>query len=230
MLTLALCLHRLGCGSQTQPRPLPLWALLVPPPTFRNCEVAIALCQFIIASTAAYWYFSHLGNATFPLAKSICRAFTYQLGSLIFGGLVLCVMWMLQIMLEVLEYTVKSHTVSGNPASNACFDFCLKCARCCLACFERFVRFLTHNAFLMMAISGEGFCSSAHQAFYLAMRSAGEYAITHGVGHTLMFFGKLLVSVLVTLFTYILAANLNDFKEDIYSPLTPAVVHPSLSR
>ena len=59
-----------------------------------------------------------------------------------------------------------------------------------------------------MAISGDGFCTSAHQAFYLAMRSAGEYAITHGVGHTLMFFGKLLVSVLVTLLAYGLAVGL----------------------
>lgn len=60
----------------------------------------------------------------------------------------------------------------------------------------------------MMAISGEGFCSSAHQAFYLAMRTSAEYAITHGVGHTMMFFGKLLVSVSVTFFAYLLATGL----------------------
>ena len=60
----------------------------------------------------------------------------------------------------------------------------------------------------MMAISGEGFCTSAHQAFYLALRSSAEYAITHGVGHTLMFFGKLLVSVVVTILTYILVNEL----------------------
>ena len=59
-----------------------------------------------------------------------------------------------------------------------------------------------------MAISGEGFCTSAHQAFYLALRSSAEYAITHGVGHTLMFFGKLLVSVVVTILTYILVNEL----------------------
>jgi hypothetical protein len=76
----------------------------------------------------------------------------------------------------------------------------------------------------MMAISGEGFCTSAHQAFYLALRSSGEYAITHGVGHTLMFFGKLLVAVLVTIFAYALAIGLEEFQDAIYSPLTPAVV------
>jgi choline transporter-like protein 2/4/5 len=73
------------------------------------------------------------------------------------------------------------------------------------------VRFVTKNAFLMMAISGEGFCTSAHQAFYLALRTAGEYSITHGVGHVMMLFGKLLVSVGVTFFAYLLATGLIEF-------------------
>jgi hypothetical protein len=63
----------------------------------------------------------------------------------------------------------------------------------------------------MMAISGEGFCTSAHQAFYLALRTSGEYSITHGVGHVMMLFGKLLVSVCVTFFAYLLATGLIEF-------------------
>lgn len=127
----------------------------------------------MIASTAAYWYFSHLDKSNFPLVRSFCRSVTYQLGSLVFGALILCIVWMLQIMLEVLHHFAKNGTLSDNPANNVCSDYCIKCARCCLACFERFVRFITKNAFLMMAITGEGFCSSAHQAFYLAMRTSG---------------------------------------------------------
>lgn len=76
----------------------------------------------------------------------------------------------------------------------------------------------------MMAISGEGFCTSAHQAFYLALRSSGTYAITHGVGHTVMFFGKLLIAVLVTILAYTLTIGLDEFQDAVYSPLTPAVV------
>lgn len=86
------------------------------------------------------------------------------------------------------------------------------------------MRFVTKNAFLMMAITGEGFCTAAHQAFYLAMRTAGEYAITHGVGHTMMFFAKLLVSASVTFFSYLLLTNLSEFEETIYSPFSPAIV------
>ena len=144
----------MGCRGEEKFGIIPFWSFLVHLMIFRNCEVAIAICQFIIASTAAYWYFSHLGNASFPLVKSFCRAFTLQLGSLIFGALILCIVWMLQILCEVFHYMVKTHTMSKNPVENACANYCVQCARCCLACFERFVRFVTKNAFLMMAISG----------------------------------------------------------------------------
>lgn len=97
--------------------------------------MAISICQFVIASTAAYWYFSHLGHSNFPLIRSFCRAFTYQLGSLVFGSLVLCIVWTLQILLEVLHYLAKNQTLSSNPASNVCSDYLVRCARCCLACF-----------------------------------------------------------------------------------------------
>jgi len=45
-----------------------------------------------------------------------------------------------------------------------------------------------------------------------------------------MFFGKLLVSVLVTFFAYLLATELNDFKDNIYSPFTPTIVSIDLYR
>ena len=154
MRSLSVCLYRLASWSQAKPGFVPLRIVLVLFILRRNCEVAIAISQFVIASTASYWYFSHLGNATFPLLKSFCRALTLQLGSLVFGALILCITWMMQIMLEILHGLTKNQTISQNAVSNVCADYLVRCARCCLACFERFVRFITKNAFLMMAISG----------------------------------------------------------------------------
>lgn len=33
---------------------------------------------------------------------------------------------------------------------------------------------------LKMALSGDSFCQSAHDAFYLILRNAGRIAVTHG--------------------------------------------------
>jgi hypothetical protein len=60
----------------------------------------------------------------------------------------------------------------------------------------------------MMAITGSGFCSSAHEAFYLILRSTAAYAISHGVGHLLMFFGKLLITSLCTFTGYLMITKI----------------------
>lgn len=135
MQQIAIRLHRLASGCEAKFGPIPFWPILVKSHLYRNCEVAISICQFVIASTAAYWYFSHLGNATFPLIKSFCRALTYQLGSIVFGSLVLCIVWTLQIILEILHRATKNQTISNNPANNVCADYCVRCSRCVLACF-----------------------------------------------------------------------------------------------
>lgn len=180
---------------------------------FWNCEVAIGMCQFVIASTTAYWYFSHLSGQKLssPVCKSFCRALSYHLGSIAFGALILCILIILQLVFEVLHWMGKQKSMSNNPVSHACEKCCIDYIRCCLACFERFIRFISHNAFIMMAITGSGFCSAAHEAFYLILRSAAAYAITHGVGHLLMFFGKLLITALCTFIGYIMITQIEQF-------------------
>jgi hypothetical protein len=39
--------------------------------------------------------------------------------------------------------------------------FLIKCMSCLVACFERIVRFITENAYIMIAITGKNFCASA---------------------------------------------------------------------
>jgi hypothetical protein len=82
----------------------------------------------------------------------------------------------------------------------------------------------------MMAITGEGFCSSAHQAFYLIFRSSREYSITHGVGSLIMFFGKLLVSLSCTACGYLIITSTDYFSTNIYSAFMPTVVIDSILR
>ena len=76
-----------------------------------------------------------------------------------------------------------------------------------------------------MAITGEGFCTSAHQAFYLILRSSAEYAITHGVGHLIMFFGKLLIATLCTLAGYFMITQISYFSSQLFTPVFPTIVN-----
>jgi len=67
----------------------------------RNCEIAIGMCQFVIASTCAYWYFSHLNrsDASSPVCYSFIRALLYHFGSICLGALVLTILVILQLVL-----------------------------------------------------------------------------------------------------------------------------------
>jgi hypothetical protein len=76
----------------------------------------------------------------------------------------------------------------------------------------------------MMAITGESFCSSAHQAFYLIFRSGREYAITHGVGYLIMLFGKLCIALICTFAGYLMISHIESISESIYSPFVPTVI------
>ena len=139
------------------------------------------MCQFVIASAASYWYFSH-GNEKLKDESHICKSFWrglfYHGGSIAFGALILLIVWVLQLFFELFHKCSKQKSMDGNSVEKTCDRCCVDCLRCGLACFERFMRFISKNACIMMAIKGGTFCSSAHDAFYLIMRTKSAYALT----------------------------------------------------
>ena len=102
---------------------------------------------------------------------------------------------------------------------NAPVKFLLKCASCYIACFERVIRFLTENAYIMMAISGKNFCQSAKEAFYLVLRSTAQFAISHGTTKIFISVGKVFIIALCCMIGYLAITEVSDFKDKIYSPV-----------
>lgn len=65
-----------------------------------SVRYALALCQFVISSCCCMWYYSHQG---YPLEGSIKRSFhigfTTSFGSLLFGSLVMFILYLLKKLL-----------------------------------------------------------------------------------------------------------------------------------
>ncbi|PIO34031.1 hypothetical protein AB205_0188620 [Aquarana catesbeiana] len=78
-------------------------------------------------------------------------------------------------------------------ADNKCARFLLCCLKCCFWCLEKFIKFLNRNAYIMIAIYGTNFCTSAKNAFFLLMRNIIRVAVLDKVTDFLLFLGKLLV-------------------------------------
>uniref|UniRef100_A0A671R7Y5 Choline transporter-like protein n=1 Tax=Sinocyclocheilus anshuiensis TaxID=1608454 RepID=A0A671R7Y5_9TELE len=78
-------------------------------------------------------------------------------------------------------------------AQNKCAKFLLSCLKCCFWCLEKFIKFLNRNAYIMVAIYGKNFCTSAKDAFFLLMRNIIRVAVLDKVTDFLLFLGKLLI-------------------------------------
>ncbi|XP_066520288.1 choline transporter-like protein 2 isoform X2 [Hoplias malabaricus] len=148
-----------------------------------------ALGQVTLAGAFAsyYWAFKKPDDIpTFPIFSSLGRALRYHTGSIALGSLILSVVQVVRVVLEYVEQKLKV-------AENRVAKFLLKCMKCCFWCLEKCIQFLNRNAYIMIAVYGKNFCTSAKDAFLLLMRNIVRVAVLDKVTDFLLFLGKLLI-------------------------------------
>lgn len=164
-----------------------------------------AFNDMVLAVTFATWYwtFKKRDVPFFTLSKAIFQTVFYHLGTLAFGSLILAICRMIRLVLEYLERKLKK---MDNAFSRAIF--------CCLKCFfwllETFLRFLSKNAYIMCAIHGKNFCTSARDAFQLTMRNFLRVVTLDKVTDFLFFISKLLLTGAAGTGTYFFLVNNAD--------------------
>uniref|UniRef100_A0A7N8XRF7 Choline transporter-like protein n=1 Tax=Mastacembelus armatus TaxID=205130 RepID=A0A7N8XRF7_9TELE len=148
-----------------------------------------ALGQVTLAGAYAsyYWAFKKPEDIpAYPIFSSLGRALRYHTGSLAFGSLILSMVQVIRVILEYLDQKLKG-------AQNRFAKFLLSCLKCCFWCLEKCIKFLNRNAYIMIAIYGKNFCTSARDAFFLLMRNIIRVAVLDKVTDFLLFLGKLLI-------------------------------------
>ncbi|KAJ8001745.1 hypothetical protein DPEC_G00172630 [Dallia pectoralis] len=174
-----------------------------------------ALGQVTLAGAFAsyYWAFKKPddipGN---PIFASLGRALRYHTGSLAFGSLILSLVQVIRVLLEYLDQKLKA-------AQNGCAKFVLSCLKCCFWCLEKFIKFLNRNAYIMVAIYGKSFCTSARDAFFLLMRNIVRVAVLDKVTDFLLFLGKLLIVGIVGIFSFFFFSGRIKSVEQVAPPL-----------
>uniref|UniRef100_A0A8C9W0K9 Choline transporter-like protein n=1 Tax=Scleropages formosus TaxID=113540 RepID=A0A8C9W0K9_SCLFO len=170
-----------------------------------------ALGQVTLAGAFAsyYWALKKPDDLpAFPIFSSLGRALRYHTGSLAFGALILSIVQVIRVLLEYLDHKLKG-------AQNKFAKFLLSCLKCCFWCLEKFIKFLNRNAYIMMAIYGKNFCSSARDAFFLLMRNIVRVAVLDKVTDFLLFLGKLLIVGLVGIFSFFFFSGRIKATEDV---------------
>uniref|UniRef100_A0A8K9X1E6 Choline transporter-like protein n=1 Tax=Oncorhynchus mykiss TaxID=8022 RepID=A0A8K9X1E6_ONCMY len=129
-----------------------------------NFTIALGQCTLAGAFASYYWALRKPQDIpSCPLFSSFSRAVRYHTGSLAFGSLILAFVQMFRIVLEYLDHKLKG-------AHNAFARFLICCLKCCFWCLEHFIKFMNRNAYIMMAIYGKSFCTSAKDVFCIGFR------------------------------------------------------------
>lgn len=58
------------------------------------------------------------------------------------------------------------HRFERNKETSPCAQCGLKCCICCFYCLEKFIRYMNHNAYTVVAIEGTHFCNAARIVCY----------------------------------------------------------------
>lgn len=77
---------------------------------------------------------------------------------------------------------------------NDCADCGLKCCICCFYCLEKFIRYLNHNAYTVIAIESINFCPAAGVAWKAIWTHVVSVATINGIGDFVLFLGKIAVA------------------------------------
>jgi len=152
--------------------------------------------QVVIAESVSHWFFrrgeknERCHYTVFPTLRPMRNLILYNLGSVALGSLVITVVRAISVVLAFLQRKLQGKT-------NKVVVCLLKCISCCLACFEKVLKYISRNAYICVAMYGDGFCAGARHAFGLLVSNAQHVFALNYVGGFFLLLGKLAVAVLV---------------------------------
>mmetsp|Transcript_7105 Transcript_7105/g.9321 ORF Transcript_7105/g.9321 Transcript_7105/m.9321 type:complete len:220 (+) Transcript_7105:1233-1892(+) len=149
--------------------------------------------DFVIIVSTITWYFSRKTDHGEEGHSSIWQGFhwiyRYNLGTLASGSLLLSFVWVIRGIFDYIGEKLHEKT-----SENCCAKCLISCCMCCVHCTDRFIRYLTENAYIYAAISGESFCSSALHSFILMLKNAAKFSFVSGVSNIFMYLAKIAIS------------------------------------
>ncbi|KAI4485321.1 hypothetical protein M0804_006826 [Polistes exclamans] len=152
-------------------------------------EFIIACQDMVIAGAVAHWYFRDKDASMSPVCSAIGNLISYHLGSVACGSFLITLFKLPRLILTYLHKKFEK-----NRETSPCAQCGLKCCICCFYCLEKFIRYMNHNAYTVIAIEGTNFCNAARIAFKTIVDNALQIAVINGIGDFILFLGKCFVT------------------------------------
>ncbi|TVU43850.1 hypothetical protein EJB05_10350 [Eragrostis curvula] len=187
----------------------------------------IASSSTVIAGSVASYYWAR-GEISHDIpfrtvVSSLKRLLRYSLGSVALGSLIVSIIEWLRFILESLRRRLKF----VNSSHESCFGKAMSSSsHCCLGCIDWTIKSVNRNAYIMIAITGKGFCKASVLATGLIMNNILRIGKVNVIGDIILFLGKLCISLFCALFAFLM---LDEHKyrsahNKISSPLVPVLL------
>jgi hypothetical protein len=173
-------------------------------------------------AVSSYYWLRDKNELSSPITKSMHRTLRYSVGSVLFGSFILAAIKIIKWVLNYVSQKIKKH--AGN--DNYLIKFVLCCFNCCLWCFEKFVKFLTKNAYIMIAVDGSSFCGAAKSAWSIIMSNILRMTAVNVISAYVFFISKVSVGFLCGLGATIWLEKFWVYVEDdavVSSPFAPSI-------
>lgn len=157
------------------------------------------LNNFIIISAASsyYWLNRRDDDEDIPdkeaeILKGVKRAYVDHFGSIVFGSFIIAIIRFIKYTVVYISLKIKGCT---GEAGNACVNCLFKCTTFILQCVEEITDYINESAYCYMAVTGDNFCTSAKNAFFIHIEYLFEFSFAALIAKAFMFLGKMAVVV-----------------------------------
>mmetsp|Transcript_65959 Transcript_65959/g.159105 ORF Transcript_65959/g.159105 Transcript_65959/m.159105 type:complete len:652 (+) Transcript_65959:77-2032(+) len=175
-----------------------------------TAEALLHLSFCTTSGIVVRWYFASVepsalsaGASASPMGRAgasevgtaLLRTLRYSSGSLVLGALLVIPGRMFRFFLEHCLHQAQTDG-EGKPEPLRCLTHC--CLRCCLDGAARLLQYLSHNAYILVAVHDLSFCQGAKMAFELTMANIGQVALLTAGERLMLTLVKLAIACMCT--------------------------------
>eukprot|EP00499_Haloplacidia_sp_CaronLabIsolate_P015236 CAMPEP_0196781634 /NCGR_PEP_ID=MMETSP1104-20130614/10011_1 /TAXON_ID=33652 /ORGANISM="Cafeteria sp., Strain Caron Lab Isolate" /LENGTH=754 /DNA_ID=CAMNT_0042151867 /DNA_START=46 /DNA_END=2310 /DNA_ORIENTATION=+ len=168
----------------------------------------VGMCVIAGAVVRWYWVRDKKEMAKRPIWEAYKTTLRYHFGSIIFGGLVIAIIQFIRAIMAYID-----HKTRKIQAKNCLFKVIMKCIHCCLWCFEKIIKFVSRQAYIMIAMYGKSFCSSTMSAVKLILANLARVSVLNFLSFFIMILGKVMVTASAAVVAYFWLTLDKSFQE-----------------
>jgi hypothetical protein len=157
-----------------------------------------------------------------PVIASFFRALKH-IGSVCFASLIIAIIQFIRAVILYIQEKTKD-LGEENPVAKYTRALIFCCLNCFFKCLECCMDKLNKNGLIMMAITGEPFCSSTCKAFSLVWNNLARVASVSVVGSILISVGQVMVALVCSAICAAVLTYMDPYKTSVSSILMPSAI------